>query len=202
MREGTGNYPHNKHALHPHTERSSVTGSSAVQEYCADCEGDPMERPFKVVRRDAAFADNSKLPQNLQLQVGRNILAYLQNGFRDEAYNAPPLPSRTATLVELAGSVQQILDIFVKNGFAIRANVGSVVESKGGGGSWKITVVGPANLWGVQTLQFRRAPISDTFDGLAVLALLDAAGFEGAFEVEADSTSLEQSWTVRTKSIA
>ena len=158
-----------------------------------------MDRPFKVVRRDPAFSDNSKLPQNLQLQVGRNILAYLQNGFRDESYSVPPVPNRTAALADLAAGVQQLLDIFVRNGFAIRARVGSVVEGTGGRGSWKITVEGPANLWGVQTLQFRRAPIADAFDALAVLAFLDAAGFEGSFEVDADSASLEQSWTVAPK---
>lgn len=158
-----------------------------------------MDRPFKVVRRDPAFSDNSMLPQNLQLQVGRNILNYLTNGFRDESYIVPSIPSRTASLAVLASAVQQLLDVFVRNGFAIRTKVGALVESKGGGGTWKIMVEGPANLWGVQTLQFRRAPIADTFDGLAILAFLDAAGFEGTFEVEADSASLEQAWTIAPK---
>lgn len=170
-----------------------------MQEYCADCEGEPLERPYKVIRRDPALADNSKLPQFLQLQVGRNILSYMQSGFRDETYNVPSMPARTATVAELAVSVQELLDIFVANGFAIRAKVGNVVEGKGGGGSWKVTLEGPANLWGVQTLQFRRAQITDTFDGLAVLAFLDAAGFDCFFEVEADSTTMEQSWTVSPK---
>ena len=174
----------------------------AVQEYCSECEGDPMDRPFRVVRRDPAFADNSKLPQNLQLRVGRNILSYLQNGFRDESYNVPAVPNRTTSLADLAAGVQQLLNIFVSNGFAIRAQVGSLVEGAGGKGSWKITVEGPANLWGVQTLQFRRAPIADAFDALAVLAYLDAAGFEGSFEVDADSASLEQTWMVAPKRVA
>lgn len=158
-----------------------------------------MDRPFKVVRRDPALSDNSKLPQNLQLQVGRNILAYLQNGFQNQSYNVPSIPNRTASLPDLAAAVQQLLNIFVSNGFAIRARVGTVEAGKGGGGSFKVTVDGGANLWGVQTLQFRRAPIADTFDGLAVLAFLDAAGFDGSFEVEADTASLEQSWTVTPK---
>jgi hypothetical protein len=173
-----------------------------VQEYCAECEGDPVDRPFKVVRRDPTLADNSKLPQNLQLQVGRNILNYLKTRFRDESFNVPWIPGPQATLADLALAVQQLLDIFVANGFALRAKVGSLVVGKAGGGSWKIVVEGPANLWGVQTLQFRRAPIADTFDGLAVLAFLDAAGFEGYFEIEADSASLEQSWTIVPKQAA
>jgi hypothetical protein len=159
-----------------------------------------MERPFKVVRRDAAFSDNSKLPQNLQLQVGRNILAYLRSGFRDESYNVPPTLTRAASLADLASGVQQLMGVFVSNGFAFSSRVGSVVEGKRGGGTWKITVEAPANLWGVQTLQFRRAAVADAFDGFAVLAFLDECGFEGSFEIEADSATLEQSWTISPKS--
>jgi hypothetical protein len=172
------------------------------QEFCEECEGEPLERPYRVVRRDAGLSDNSKLPERLQLQVGRKILAYLRGGFRDQTYPVPEVPAAPASISNLAACAQKLLDIFVSNGFAISAQVGNVMSTKAGGGSWTVRVEGPANLWGVATLQFRRALVADAFDALAVVAFLDSAGYNASFEISTDSTSLQQAWTISPKAPA
>eukprot|EP00892_Ulva_mutabilis_P004717 jgi/Ulvmu1/2617/UM014_0068.1 len=167
------------------------------QEFCENCEGEALERPYRVVKRDAALADNKKLPERLQLQVGRTIIGYLREGFRGETFGCPaPLPG-TASMQELADAVQQLLAVFVKNGFAIRARVENVQARSGGGGLWTVVVEGGANLWGLQTLQFRNALVTDAFDAFAILAYLEECGFRGKFEIDADGSLAEQSWSIR-----
>lgn len=47
--------------------------------------------------------------------------------------------------------MQQVLDIFVGQGFAIRATLSEAVpDASGRGGSFKVQLEGPANLWALQ----------------------------------------------------
>lgn len=174
----------------------AVTAGS-VQEFCENCEGEALERPYRVVKRDAALADNKKLPDRLQQQVGRTIVGYLREGFRGEAYGCPAALPPTASVEELAAGVQAMLDVFVKNGYAIRARVENVQARSAGGGTWTVVVEGGANLWGLQTLQFRNALVTDAFDAFAILAFLEESGFKGKFEIDADGSLAEQTWSVR-----
>jgi hypothetical protein len=152
------------------------------------------------VRRDPRLADNSRLPQRLQLEVGRTIYDYLRNGFRGESFDCPERLDPSASISDLAEGAQRILDTFVKNGYAINAQIRNVQKNVGGGGTWEIFVEGPANLWGVQSLQFRRALLADAFDSFAILGYLDASGFTGKWDIDASSVSLEQSWSIVPKS--
>lgn len=51
-------------------------------------------------------------------------------------------------MTELCDGAQQILDVFVQRGFALKAEVGEKVVDGKGGGSFTVRVEGPANLWG------------------------------------------------------
>ena len=168
-----------------------------MQEFCENCEGEALERPYRVVKRDVSLSDNRKLPERLQLQVGRTIIGYLREGFRGETFGCPaPLPA-TASPQELAQAVQELLDVFVKNGYAIRARIENVQARSGGGATWIVLVEGGANLWGLQTLQFRNALVTDAFDAFAILAFLEECGFKGKFEIDADGSLAEQTWSIR-----
>ncbi len=69
----------------------------------------------------------------------------------------PPVLTNPAQLCagcsfeELLAGVRRVLDIFVEQGFAINAAVSDVVPaSSGGGGSFRVKLEGPANLWALQ----------------------------------------------------
>ena len=168
-----------------------------VQEFCENCEGEALERPYRVVKRDAALSDNKKLPERLQLQVGRTIVGYLRGDFRGETFGCPAALPPAAPLEDVAAAVQSLLDVFVKNGYALKARVENVQARAGGGGSWTVVVEGGANLWGLQTLQFRNALVADAFDAFAIEAFLEECGLKGRFEIDADGSLAEQSWTIR-----
>ena len=178
--------------------------AKSVQEFCEECDGDIEEKPFRVVRRDSALKDNKQLPRRLQLQVGRTILEKMRAGFRDETFECPAPLRAGASPSMVASAVQELLQSFVANGFAIKARLSDVATAPGSAGTmtWSIRVDGGANLWGLQALQARRALLSDSFDSFAVLAFLDAAGFDAQFSLEATDAYVDQTWTVRPRTRA
>ena len=155
-----------------------------------------MDKPYRVVRRDASLADNKKLPQRLQLQVGRCVYQKMREGFRGSSFACPAPLTSTASPAMLARAVDELLQSFVANGFAIKARITDVAPADQGGAKWTVRVEGGANLWGMQALQARRALLADAFDSFAVLGFLDASGFDGTFKLEVNDTFVEQSWTV------
>lgn len=52
---------------------------------------------------------------------------------------------------QLLAGVQAVLDVFIERGFAIRATVSNAVpDASGQGGTFRVRLEGPANLWGLQ----------------------------------------------------
>lgn len=169
-----------------------------TQEYCESCEGDPFERPNRVVRRDAFLADNKKLPKQLQLEVGRKVYQKLREGFRDEQFNCPAPLASTASAAELQSRLQSMLKVFTDNGFAIRADI-SDMQQQGQEYMWQVRMEGSANLWGLQALRARRSLVTDSFDTFCVSAFLDASDFDSNVEVDANSAYADQFWTARPR---
>jgi hypothetical protein len=167
-----------------------------VQEFCEECDGDPLDKPLRIVRRDPLLRDNKLLPQRLQLQVGRSIYRNLRDGFRGAEFNCPPPVSASTPIEELSGGVSKLLEMFVNNGYAINARLLDVGGDGSGRWTWKVRVDGGANLWGLQALRARRTLLADAFDAYAVLGFLDASGYEGSFKLEVNDSFEEQVWSV------
>ena len=175
--------------------------ATRLQEFCENCEGEALDRPFRLVRRDPALADNKRLPKRLQLEVGRTVYAKLREGFRGSEYACPAPLGPEASASEVRAGVETIMGTFRSNGFLINAKLSDLEAGSGGAMSWTLRTEGAANLWGLQALQARRSLITDAFDAFAVLGFLDASGLEGTFSVDANDTYAEQQWTVRRKAL-
>lgn len=65
---------------------------ACLQEYCGDeCPpGTPPGEQFRLVRRDPALADNSRLPELFERSVGARIWAGLRDGFRGQTVRRDP----------------------------------------------------------------------------------------------------------------
>lgn len=172
-----------------------------MQEFCENCEGEALERPFRLVRRDPALADNKRLPRRLQLEVGRTVYAKMREGFRGSEYACPAPLGPGASADEVRAGLEMLLGTFRSNGFLINARVSDLEAGSGGAMSWTLRTEGAANLWGLQALQARRSLITDAFDAFAVLGWLDASGIEASFAVDANDTYAEQEWTARRKAL-
>jgi hypothetical protein len=167
-----------------------------MQEFCEGCEGEALERPYRTVRRDPAFADNARLPGLLQARIGETIYTKLGEGdFQGETFSPPPPCNASASANELASRVQDLLDVFVRNGYCLKASTSDVRGGAGGAVRWRTRLEAPANLWGMQTLEYRHALVSNAFDAFAVQAYLRASGFSGTFELDVQDVYVDQTWT-------
>ena len=100
----------------------------------------------------------------------------------------------------LLAGVQQVLDIFMSQGYALKATLtpGSSSSSSSEAGSLSFTVrlEGPANLWGLQGLAARRSSIYNQHDALAVGAFLRASGRGSTCRLSWNDTAVTQQWTL------
>jgi hypothetical protein len=165
---------------------------SVFQEFCDEC---PEQR--RTVRRDAALAD-AALPAALFAGTGDLIYAGLREGFRGVDFGVPPPPARGAGVPALAAAAGVIADALATHGLAIKAEVSEVAAPAAGApGGFTVTLRGGANLWGLQALAFRRAPLLNAYDAMAIDAMLRAAGVVGAtHETAFDDAACTTRWTL------
>jgi len=169
-------------------------GQQVFQEPCDTDDCDP--KGIKTIRRDASIADNKLLPPRFYDRVGDNILRGLQEGFRDETFNAPPSLPPSASASQVVENLQKLLDIFVSRGFALKAQVMDVsIDSNDTKASFKVKAQGTANLWGVASLSFRRSPVVNDYIAMVLSAYLRQCGRQvTSFDLEYTDTQIEESW--------
>lgn len=132
-------------------------------------------------------------------RAGDLIYAGLSQGFRGEAFGGPQPCPPGASLAQLAAGVQALLDVMVAQGYALNAAVTDVVEqprSSGGSGSFRISIQGPCNLWGLRALGARRSLVINAYSAMVVDAFLRASGRPGVVEVELTDAGVEERWRV------
>ncbi|GLC41889.1 hypothetical protein PLESTB_001043800 [Pleodorina starrii] len=164
-------------------------GQQVFKEYCEDCPD-----LYRIVRRDAALADNALLPAAFFTRTGDKIYAGLRNGFRDFQFGGPPPLPAGASLAALTTAVQNLLDVMVNNGYALKAEVYDVDDAEQ---SFKVKITGPANLWGLTNLNFRRSLVLNAYDCMAVDALLRASGRSASFELSTSPSGVDVQWVLR-----
>ncbi|GFR46801.1 hypothetical protein Agub_g8433, partial [Astrephomene gubernaculifera] len=163
--------------------REMPKGQQVFKEYCEDCPD-----LTRVVRRDAALQDNSQLPAVFFTRTGDRIYSYLKDGFRGTQFGAPAPLLPGASLESLAAAAQQLLDIMADNGYALKAQVYDVNEDEH---SFRVKMTGPANLWGLTSLNHRRSAVLNAYDVMALDALLRASGRSPAFELSTGPTGVD-----------
>ncbi|KAI7836094.1 hypothetical protein COHA_010022 [Chlorella ohadii] len=184
-------------------------GLQEFEEYSEETEA------MGTVRRDPSLADNALLPGVFFEREGDRLYHGLVEGFRGVQYGGPAPAKPGASMEELLAGVQQILDIYVANGYALKASV-TPGSSGGGGGSGRPTLSpvdgtsaaagagssftvkleGPANLWSLQALAARRSTLYNQHDAAAVAAFLRASGRSSTCRLAWSDTGVVQQWTV------
>jgi len=168
--------------------REILKGAQVFKEFCEECVDQA-----RIVRRDPAYADNTMLPSLFNKAAGDKIYDGLLNGFRDEVFGAPaPLP-KAAGLQQVVAGVKELTDVLVKAGFALKSEVVPVDES-----SFRMSLQGPANLWSVSALNYRRSPVVNHYDIFAVEAFLRASGRDVECETSYTDVGVEHVWKIKT----
>lgn len=100
----------------------------------------------------------------------------------------------------LAG-VQQLLDIYVDRGYALKATLTPAATPNGSGGgpaqgAFEVRLEGAANLWSLQALASRRSNLYNVHDAATVAAYLRACGLSSTCRLSWTDTSVVQAWSV------
>eukprot|EP00979_Chaetoceros_neogracilis_P013493 scaffold3863_cov263-Chaetoceros_neogracile.AAC.5 len=132
----------------------------------------------KVIRRDPSL-DNSLLAKRHDELVGEMILDKLVETFGNTTSAIPVIDSKS-TSGEVQVSLQQLVNLFLINGFAFNGKVEIKKEGIGGGASGTqldITLTSPANIWSGRALQLKKAFPTNDFVLKTAKVLLKRAGY-------------------------
>ncbi|KAL6764498.1 hypothetical protein V8C86DRAFT_2471112 [Haematococcus lacustris] len=155
-------------------------GQQVFKEFCEECEGQRQ-----VVRRDSALADNSLLPARFEERVGDALYSGLRDGFR------------------VGLKVQQLLDIMVARGYALKAFVAGLDPLTStddptltpGAARLRVAASGTVTQWGVANLSFRRSPVVNAYEGLLVESYLRASGRKvDSHTMTYNDTEIDHEW--------
>eukprot|EP00955_Chlamydomonas_euryale_P114004 366245-Chlamydomonas_euryale.AAC.39 len=111
---------------------------------------------------------------------------------QDEVFGAPPPLPADASDASLIKSVSDIVGIMVNRGYALKGSVEPLPPGEGNG--FTVTLQGPANLWGVSSLSFRRSPVVNNFDQMVVDAYLRACGRAATVESSYGDRDVQHTW--------
>ena len=131
-------------------------------------ENDPENTPMKfvptIVRRKTEYLDNSKLPIEHDRMVGNAILQRFDHVFRDTPSALPTFTDNQKPDSQiLLSAFNQMLKLFLINGFAYDADVIVTSSSSKKGTKYAITLISPATLWSGKSLQSRSSKVANDF---------------------------------------
>ena len=173
------------------------------------------EGTVKVIRRDPDLGDNTILPAVFAQRVGDVLYARMRYGFEDERFPGCPEPAaisaRAAATADATADADADTDAndfaivreglrgvtkcMVEKGYGLSWTV-SVLETKGKRQKLKVTVAGPANLWGARALASRGASPPNEYLGYALTAYCRASGVGSSYFTKASETAVELEFTV------
>ncbi len=132
----------------------------------------------KVIRRDPTLLDNSLLPVRHDELVGGKILGRLNELFSGTS-SAIPYIDINSDSKSIAAALQQLVNLFLVNGFAFDGNVRIKKEGLNGGLSgaqFEMVLTSPATLWSGQALALKGANPTNNFLSKTAKALFKNAG--------------------------
>eukprot|EP00977_Amphora_coffeiformis_P023539 scaffold13528_cov169-Amphora_coffeaeformis.AAC.9 len=125
-------------------------------------EGEPQKFVSRVIRRDPALT-NDLLPVEHSCRVGEQILARLDTVFGGSKSGLPESSGRRPNASELRAALEQLVKLFLINGFAWDGNATLVSESSDGKIQVCLTLTSPATIWGGQSLLNEKTSIRNDF---------------------------------------
>jgi hypothetical protein len=141
---------------------------------------DNQEFVTKVIRRDPAVLSNAMLPNRHSEIVGDKILDKLDELFGATPSKIPALDSESNAKNAVA-SLQQLMNLFLIEGFAYDGKVELKKEGPNGGVSGsqiEMTLTSPATLWSGAALQLKKANTTNDFLLKTAKAFLRRAGYD------------------------
>jgi hypothetical protein len=145
---------------------------------------EPMKFEPVVIRRDSQFP-NAVLATEHDERVGSAIVEFLDNVFGDTDSRLPRIePGRRPPADQVLASLQQLVKLFLVNGFAWDGRAELVSNptgpTTGAGAKFCLTLVSPATIWGGQSLQMQRAKLGNDFLLKAATQLVKRMGYRVA----------------------
>lgn len=128
-------------------------------------EGEPQKFVTRVIRRDPALS-NEALPSEHSRRVGGQILKRFDALFGGSKSGLPEYSGRRPTPSELRAALEQLVKLFLLNGFAWAGDAAIVSESLGkSNGKLEVclTLTSPATIWGGQSLHNERASVQNDY---------------------------------------
>ena len=161
-------------------------------------EEEKQEFISKVIRRDPSLGNSMLAPRHDEL-VGEMILDNLMETFGKTTSAIPLIDSRsTSSDVQLC--LQQLVNLFLINGFAFNGKVEIKKEGVGGaalGTQLDIIFTSPANLWSGRALQLKKAVPTNDFVLKTAKVLLKRAGYAVTSSVKYTSSEEISSLSIR-----
>lgn len=137
-------------------------------------EDQPQQFNAVVVKRDSSLL-NKDLPGRHTEIVGNVILDKLIEKFGDTASAIPmPEPGSRPDANAMLAAIKQMVNLFLVSGFAFDGSV----SKDASGTQFSITFTSPATLWSGQSLQKKKAVLTNDFALKTVKALASRAGYE------------------------
>ena len=159
-------------------------------------EEDRQEFITKVIRRDPSI-DNAMLPKKHDEMVGTKVLEKLNETFGGTASAIPSFENGSRPdSTKLLTALQQLVNLFLINGFAFDGKVNLRNESSKGI-QFEITLTAPATLWSGQALAAKKANPANDFVLKTAKMLLSSAGYK----VSASSVAYTNSQEISTVTI-
>lgn len=125
-------------------------------------EGEPQEFVSKVIRRDPSLT-NDMLPTEHSNRVGKRILERFDTLFGGTKSGLPASTNGRASTIELQAALEQLVKLFLLNGFAWDGNSSLVSQDSNGKLQFCLSVTSPATIWGGQSLQGERCPLQNDY---------------------------------------
>lgn len=126
-------------------------------------EGEPQKFVSKVVRRDSSIT-NDMLPSEHSTRVGKRILERFDTLFGGTKSGLPEYSSNgRASTLELHAALDQLVKLFLLNGFAWDGKVSLISQDAKGKLQFCLELMSPATIWGGQALQAERCPLQNDY---------------------------------------
>ena len=147
-----------------------------------------------VVQRDPNLSNQMLLPTHSS-KVGSAILNKLDETFTDDDTKIPKIENRPDS-VALLSAIQQIITLFLINGYAFKGDVVSVSDSTSALAKYVITLTAPVTLWGSRILQLEGDPLDNNFLLKAVAEYIRRSGYETTSKTKFDGPTQKITLTV------
>lgn len=165
------------------------SGRHVFREFCENCEDETQ-----LVMRSPELQDNAKLPSFFEHRLGDKIYRDLLDGFQGTKFNVPLPVSPDSSFEEVTNGVDQVLQVFVESGYALRA---SIADANSDDSTFSVLLEGPATVWGMQAVASWGSSVYPAYDVLAVAAYLRASGWEARCGLSWSTYNLRETWKIQ-----